>query len=120
MDREVLVYADLEGRPLLVGRLWARTRRGREGATFEYDKDWLMRPSRFSLEPALTLDPGPFHTPAGKPLFGAMGDSAPDRWGRVLMRRAERRRAKHAGETPRTLQPHRPVLRHKPARRLPP
>ena len=103
MDREVLVYADLEGRPLLVGRLWARTRRGREGATFEYDKGWLMHPSRFSLEPALTLGPGPFHTPAGKPFFGAIGDSAPDRWGRVLMRRAERRRAKYAGETPRTL-----------------
>jgi serine/threonine-protein kinase HipA len=36
-------------------------------------------------------------------MFGAIGDSAPDRWGRVLMRRAERRRAEHAGEAPRTL-----------------
>ena len=59
--------------------------------------------SRFSLEPALTLGPGPFHTPSDKPLFGAIGDSAPDRWGRVLMRRAERRRAEGAGTTPRTL-----------------
>lgn len=49
------------------------------------------------------LGPGPFHTPSGKPLFGAIGDSAPDRWGRVLMRRAERRRAERAGETPHTL-----------------
>ena len=37
------------------------------------------------------------------PLFGAIGDSAPDRWARVLMRRAERRRAERASETPRTL-----------------
>ena len=58
---------------------------------------------RFSLEPALTLGPGPYHTSGDKPLFGAIGDSAPDRWGRVLMRRAERRRAEGAGETPRTL-----------------
>ena len=58
---------------------------------------------RFSLEPALQLGPGPFHTPANKPLFGAIGDSAPDRWGRVLMRRAERRRRNGAAETPRTL-----------------
>ncbi|MGH9390739.1 MAG: type II toxin-antitoxin system HipA family toxin, partial [Vicinamibacteria bacterium] len=29
--------------------------------------------------------------------------SAPDRWGRALMRRAERRRANRSGETPRTL-----------------
>lgn len=103
MDTEVLVYVDLNGAPHLVGRLWARMRKGRDSATFEYDKDWLANPIRFSLEPALQLGPGPFHTPSNKPLFGAIGDSAPDRWGRVLMRRAERRRAEKAGETPRTL-----------------
>jgi serine/threonine-protein kinase HipA len=103
MDREVFVYVDLRGTPHLVGRLWARTRRDRENATFEYDKSWLAHTERFSLEPALKLGPGPFHTPSDKPLFGAIGDSAPDRWGRVLMRRAERRRAERAGQTPRTV-----------------
>ena len=104
MDREVLVYVDLQGTPHLVGRLWARMRKERESATFEYDKSWLTHPERFSLEPALKLGPGPFHTPSDKPLFGAIGDSAPDRWGRVLMRRAERRRAEREGQTPRTVQ----------------
>jgi serine/threonine-protein kinase HipA len=52
----------------------------------------------------LTLGPGPHHTRPGKALLGAIGDSAPDRWGRVLMRRAERRRATKAGSAPRTLQ----------------
>ena len=103
MDTEVLVYMDIDGAPVLTGRLWARMRKGRNSATFEYDQDWLAHPARFSLEPALQLGPGPFHTPMGKPLFGAIGDSAPDRWGRALMRRAERRRAARAGETPRTL-----------------
>ena len=103
MDTEVLVYVDLEGEPVQVGRLWARMRKGRDSATFEYDEDWLGRHDRFALEPALQLGPGPFHTSADKPIFGAIGDSAPDRWGRVLMRRAERRRAQRAGETPRTL-----------------
>ena len=103
MDREVLVYVDLQGTPHLVGRLWARMRKDRESATFEYDKSWLAHPERFSLEPALKLGPGPFHTPSDKPLFGAIGDSAPDRWGRVLMRRAERRRAEREGQTPRTV-----------------
>jgi serine/threonine-protein kinase HipA len=103
MDNETLVYADLEGTPHLVGRLWARMRGGRESATFEYDQSWLAHPDRFSLEPALKLGPGPFHTESGKPLFGAIGDSAPDRWGRVLMRRAERRRAEREGQRPRTL-----------------
>ncbi len=103
MDTEVLVYVDIGGHPRLAGCLWARVRKGRESASFEYDPGWLAYAERFSLEPALMLGPGRFHTPSGKPLFGAIGDSAPDRWGRVLMRRAERRRAERAGETPRTL-----------------
>ena len=103
METEVLVYVDIGGTPHLAGRLWARVRKGRESATFEYDAGWLAYANRFALEPALTLGPGPFHTTSGRPLFGTIGDSAPDRWGRVLMRRAERRRAERVGETPRTL-----------------
>lgn len=101
METETLVYVDLSGKPFLVGRLWTRTRKERDSATFEYDKDWLSNSLRFSLEPALTLGPGPFHS--DRALFGAIGDSAPDRWGRVLMRRAERRRAELEGKTARTL-----------------
>ncbi len=86
-----------------MGRLWTRARKGRESATFEYDRGWLAFAGRFSLEPALRLGPGPFHTRADRPLFGAIGDSAPDRWGRVLMRRAERRRAEREQQTPRTV-----------------
>src|SRR6266704_3257127 len=68
------------------------------------DKTWLGNPARFSLEPALQVGPGPFHTPADTPMFGAIGDSAPDRWGRALMRRMERRRAEREGAAPRSLQ----------------
>ena len=103
MEKEALVYVDLRGIPHLVGRLWRRTHQARESATFEYDAGWLAHPERFSLEPAIKLGPGPFHAPSGKPLFGAIGDSAPDRWGRLLMRRAERRRSGDEGRTPRTL-----------------
>lgn len=103
MERQVLVYADLDGVTHLVGRLWARERKGKEGATFEYDRAWLDNTNRFALEPALAVGPGPFHTGADMPMFGAIGDSAPDRWGRVLMRRMERRRAEHERQTPRTL-----------------
>jgi serine/threonine-protein kinase HipA len=103
MEKEVVVYVDLGGQPCLVGRLWARVRKDREHATFEYDAGWLARPDRFSLEPALNLGPAPFHTRVDKLLFGSIGDSAPDWWGRVLMRRAELRRAQRQKETPRTV-----------------
>ena len=104
MDKETFVYIDLNGAAHLVGRLWARARKNKESASFEYDPGWLQHAARFSLEPALTLGPGPFHTPEDAPMFGAIGDSAPDRWGRALMRRMERRRAEREKQTPRTLQ----------------
>src|SRR5258708_36707928 len=80
---------DYPAGPVLVGHLWSRIRKGRESASFEYDRSWLARPDRFALEPALSLAPGPFQAGVEKVLFGSIGDSAPDRWGQALMRRAE-------------------------------
>jgi serine/threonine-protein kinase HipA len=97
------VYVDLGGCTYRVGRLWSLASRGREGASFEYDADWLRHPERFSLEPALEVGPGTFHTAGGRALFGALGDSAPDRWGRSLIARNERRQANREHRQPRTL-----------------
>ena len=46
---------------------------------------------------------GGFAPPAGQAIFGSIGDSAPDTWGRRLMQRAERRLAGREGRTIRTL-----------------
>ncbi|WP_315762431.1 MULTISPECIES: type II toxin-antitoxin system HipA family toxin [unclassified Bradyrhizobium] len=102
-DRQLFVYVDLQREPLFVGRLWSRVRKGRESATFEYDDAWLKHPQRFALEPALALGRGPQHTQAGRLIFGAIGDSAPDRWGRVLIQREERRKARAENRQPRSL-----------------
>jgi serine/threonine-protein kinase HipA len=102
-DKRLLVYIDLEGEPHPVGRMWVRSSRGRESATFEYDAAWLNEPRRFALEPALVLGHGPQHTAAGRRLFGAFGDSAPDRWGRRLIQREERRKAREENRAPRAL-----------------
>ena len=103
MDELVHVYVDLDEMPHLCGRLWTRARKGQESATFTYDEGWLKSQVKFSLEPALSLGSGAFQSGQGKALFGAIGDSAPDRWGRVLMRRAERRTADREKRAPRTL-----------------
>ncbi|MDR1417928.1 MAG: type II toxin-antitoxin system HipA family toxin [Endomicrobium sp.] len=102
-SNEVFVYISLEGKDVLVGKLWFHNRKGRESASFKYDTDWLSNPERFALEPALLLMEGSYHTNDKQLLFGAIGDSAPDRWGRVLMRRAESKRALVVKETVRTL-----------------
>ena len=102
-DCNLLVYVDLEGKAYLVGRLWARSRKGKESTTFEYDAAWLDNSLRFALEPALTLGKGPHHMTSGRLIFGAIGDSAPDRWGRLLIQRDESRKARKEKRTPRTL-----------------
>jgi len=101
---DVEVHIDLNGAPLRVGTLRRRPGRGQETVTFEYHDAWLGHANRFSLEPALQLTRGAFVPANGAALFGAIGDSAPDTWGRRLMQRAERKAADREGRPVRTLQ----------------
>ncbi|MEB3288012.1 MAG: HipA domain-containing protein [Vampirovibrionales bacterium] len=86
-----------------VGTLYRHTRKGSEAVSFEYYDQWLTDKRGFSLEPMLTLNRGAFSPMPGMSLFGSIGDSAPDTWGRRLMQRAERRRAQREGRALRTL-----------------
>ena len=86
INKEIFVSIMLDDTTLPVGKLWCYNRKGRESASFEYNNEWLANPRRFALEPALALTVGTHYT--DKSLFGAIGDSAPDRWGRILMQRA--------------------------------
>ena len=100
---DALVYVDLKGTPHMAGRLWIHAKGSHESASFEYDDGWINARHSFALEPALQIGTGPFHTATGRALFGAIGDSAPDRWGRTLLARRERLEAKETGRPPRTL-----------------
>lgn len=94
-DRLVYVYADLESTPNLVGRLYAHNNKGKETASFEYEADWLANPLRYALEPVLVLGKGQHYT--SRKLFGSLGDSAPDRWGRTpAARRPTKPRPAHS------------------------
>jgi len=103
MERALTVHLDLAGAPVLVGRLWVRSRGGRDSASFEYDRTWLARPGAFALEPELPLTSGPQHS--RREMWNAFTDPAPDRWGQVLLRRHEVARARRERRTPRTLLP---------------
>jgi serine/threonine-protein kinase HipA len=94
---DALVYVDLDGEPRFVGRLWVHTKGSRQAASFEHDAAWIGAEDQFALEPALRVGTGPYHTAAGLALFGPIGDSAPDRWGRTLLARRERLEAKEQG-----------------------
>jgi serine/threonine-protein kinase HipA len=100
---DIEVHIDLEGRVRAVGVARSNRVRGKETITFEYVPTWRSDAEHFSLEPALPVTQGVFAPPAGRSLFGALGDSAPDNWGRRLMQRAERRLAQREGRAVRTL-----------------
>ena len=102
--REIEVWADWDGLAATrVGVLSATPTRGKEVFAFTYETAWLAHQDRPSLDPVLALYRGPQYPSDTRDNFGAFLDSAPDRWGRVLMRRWEAQRAREEGRKPRTL-----------------
>lgn len=100
MERTLDVYIDWQGETLQIGHLWARSKGNKESSSFEYAKGWRAHPNAFALDPMLPLTAGTFHTEG---LFNAFTDPAPDRWGRNLLLRRERKQAKAEGRPARTL-----------------
>ena len=103
--RSIEVYADWIGleTPTRFGTLFVHEPRGREVFSFEYDDAWLRRDDNRVFDPDLRLYKGPQYTSMDKPNFGLFLDSAPDRWGRVLMRRRESILARKEGRPPKRL-----------------
>ncbi|MGE4553792.1 MAG: type II toxin-antitoxin system HipA family toxin [Desulfovibrionaceae bacterium] len=102
-EQAVLVHVSLGGVDHRVGTLWVHAAGSGERASFQYEPQWLESAMAFSLEPALQLGEGVFPSPDGKALFGAFGDSAPDRWGRALLDRREGQIARAEQRTRRRL-----------------
>jgi serine/threonine-protein kinase HipA len=84
----IFVYADWKGLggPTQMGQLHRSTVRGEEVLSFEYDRDWLTQSQPFLLDPRLQFVEGRQFADGSNP-FGLFLDSAPDRWGRLLIRR---------------------------------
>ncbi len=88
----------------LVGTLWRHESRTDVPAAFEYDPAWLKSGRAFMLDPRLELYRGEQHPAHPAQAFGVFMDSAPDRWGRVLMERREAMAAQREARRPRRLQ----------------
>lgn len=100
IDRKrIAVYAHWQGlaAPELMGELLATPVRGQEVFSFAYASSWLATAPAQVLDPALQLYTGPQYLAEEKSNFGLFLDSAPDRWGRLLMRRREAALARQEG-----------------------
>jgi serine/threonine-protein kinase HipA len=102
----IWVYADWKPMevPYLIGKLFSQLVRGKEIFSFEYNETWLTASqAKLYLDPNLGLYKGKQYLPDGRNNFGVFLDSAPDRWGRLLMRRREAWQAKLEGREERAL-----------------
>ena len=83
---KILVTLDWQGRRSKIGELNVFHSRGNDSYQFLYDEQWIER--GFQLDPVLPLSANEiFHL---KTLPGAFQDISPDRWGRLIQKRARR------------------------------
>ncbi len=93
MTDTIEIYIDQDGKTHLLGRCRYVAKHRGQSSVFEYAGEWLSRPDAFAIDPEnLPLRVGPFYTSSAKSaLPGALRDTAPDRWGQLLIRRAFRK-----------------------------
>ncbi len=93
------VHVELAGKTVLAGRAqFHRSRGNLTSTTFQHDPAYLAHTSAYQLDPALQLVSGTQQTQG---LPGAFSDSAPDRWGRNLIKKQERGLARLESRRPR-------------------
>ncbi len=104
MNKTILVYDDFSGdAPVLIGRLYVDVIKGGESYSFAYDDEWLVGTKlSVSLDPDLSTYAGR-QFPNGRTIFGVFADASPDRWGRLLMNKRERKLADKEARKPRKL-----------------
>jgi serine/threonine-protein kinase HipA len=106
MSRNIEVWADWHelGVPALMGHLRSSFSRGKEVFSFTYEDEWLAQGAARQLDPELRLFGGPqYPTASARANFGLFLDSAPDRWGRLLMQRREAVQARETKRPTRSL-----------------
>ena len=93
MTDTIEIYIDHAGNTRLVGQCRYVAKRRGQSSVFEYADEWLGNSDAFALDPAnLPLDGGQMYTTSDKSaLPGALRDTAPDRWGQQLIKRAFRK-----------------------------
>ena len=95
-----LIYAGWLEPNQLIGYLYIDKENGINISSFEYDDNWLKNNS-IVIDPEIELYPGRQYSNKG--LFGFLRDISPDRWGRVLLDRAEALEVNKQLRKPRTL-----------------
>lgn len=103
-EKVIYVYDDFTfDEPKLLGKLFVNTIKGGESYSFEHDEEWLSCAAYpVSIDPDF-MGYGGREYPSGNAIFGVFADASPDRWGRLLMNKKERKIADKESRKPRRL-----------------
>lgn len=103
-QKAILVYDSFSSdEPILMGKLYVDIIKGGESYAFEYDSKWLANSNYpVSIDPDL-YDFAGRQYPNVRSIFGVFADASPDRWGRLLMTKKERKLADKEARKPRKL-----------------
>ena len=100
---DVVLDADFIGEACRVGVLFHASAHGRATFSFAYDTNWLKHRGAFEIDPDLQLHAAESYPSDGVGVFRIFLDSAPDRWGRLLLDRRELLQAREEKRRPRVL-----------------
>lgn len=101
--RNVEVYINEGESDAPVGLMRCLPGRGRERVNFSYDEAWIQRRDHFAIDMAMPVTGGIITPFQELEMFPVLADSAPDKWGRNLMKRRERKLANVQNRKPRLL-----------------
>lgn len=100
---EVMLDDASLGPATTIGALHCDRNVGDAVISFEYHPGYLASRHAVTIDPQLPLLPGTSYPARGQSLFGVFRDTAPDRWGRMLMERREALEARETGRKVRHL-----------------
>ena len=105
-EKVVYVYFNKDSNDILMGKLYIENLRGKEIYSFEYDEKYLEdKRNNIFIDPEIKFYSGrqwKINNSANNS-FGIFLDSAPDRWGRLLLKRKENENAKLENRNPKIL-----------------
>ena len=108
MQNEKVIYVcfNKDSNDILMGKLYIENLRGKEIYSFEYDEKYLSdKKNNIYIDPEIKFYSGRQWKTNNfvNSSFGIFLDSAPDRWGRVLLKRKENENAKLENRNPKIL-----------------
>ena len=101
-EKKIEVYLNKNDKDYLMGYLYIENVRGKELQSFEYADEWISS-NKIFIDPNIELYKGRQWPNNDKNFFPIFYDSAPDRWGKVLLDRKEAYNAKKENRKTRTL-----------------